>query len=158
MRLTLLLGAAVVAASITIPALADSADRVALTARMTAEEEVATPGPPGAKGTALLDIDEDASQLCYQLSYSGITKPNAGKVHRGAKGAAGPPVLDLDVAKNGDKACTQANRETLHDIVSDPPSHYVNLYTADFPDGAIRGQLTRGPLTTPGRTTIGAAP
>jgi hypothetical protein len=79
----------------------------------------------------------------------GITKPTAGHVHRGAKGVAGPVVVDLDVAKNGNKACIQADRGALHEIVSDPAAHYINLHTPDYPNGAMRGQLTRGPLSTP---------
>ena len=129
---------------------ADSSGQVVLTARMTAEEEVPNPGPPGARGTALITIDEGAQQLCYQVSYRGISKPTAGHIHRGAQRTAGPVVVDLDIAKNGDKGCRPAERGVLHDLAADPAGHYVNLHTTDYPDGAMRGQLHQGPLTAPG--------
>jgi hypothetical protein len=153
-RLSLLLVAALLPVAVTTLSIghADATDstQVVLTARMTAEEEVPHPGPPGANGTALISIDEAEQQLCYQISYAGIPKATAGHIHRGSKGASGPVVIDLDIADNGNKACLHTDRGTLDEIAGDPGAHYIDLHTTDYPDGAMRGQCHRGPLTAPG--------
>ncbi|MGH8903042.1 MAG: CHRD domain-containing protein [Egibacteraceae bacterium] len=120
----------------------DSAAPVTLTAALTAEEEVPTPGPAGAEGTAELRVDRDAGQLCYKLTYQGIGTPTAAHVHTGAAGVAGPVAVNLDYAANGDEACVSVDGSQLADIVGDPGGHYANIHTADYPEGAIRGQLT----------------
>jgi hypothetical protein len=43
----------------------------------------------------------------------------------------------------------------LQAIVDDPAGYYVNLHTAEFPGGAIRGQLAAG--TAPPNTALPAA-
>jgi hypothetical protein len=35
------------------------------------------------------------------------------------------------------------DRALLHEILTSPASFYVNVHTADFPPGAVRGQLDR---------------
>ena len=117
------------------------AQKTALRAAMTAEEEVPSPGPAGARGTALVEIDEAAGQLCYQLAYEGIGEPTAAHIHEGEAGVAGPVVVDLDIAKNGPEACVPVDPTELGHITGDPGGHYVNGHTADYPKGAIRGQL-----------------
>jgi hypothetical protein len=107
---------------------------------MTAEEET-PPGPSGAKGTADFVIDAEAGSVCYTLAYSGINQPTAAHIHQGAKGTAGPPVVDLDVPKNHDKGCVAGDKAKLADINKNPSAYYANVHTADYPKGAIRGQL-----------------
>ena len=107
---------------------------------MTAEEET-PPGPSGAKGTADFVIDADAGTVCYTLAYSGINKPTMAHIHQGAKGTAGPPVVNLEVDKNGDKGCVAGDKAKLAEINKTPSAYYANVHTADYPKGAIRGQL-----------------
>ena|SRR2546421_4229207 len=113
-------------------------------ANMTAQEEVPTPGPAGAKGTATFVIDQDAGTVCYTLVYSGISKPTMAHIHQGAKGVAGPVVVDLNVAQNGDKGCVPADKAKLAAINGGPAGYYANVHTAEYPKGAIRGQLITG--------------
>lgn len=120
------------------------AETTTLTAVMTAEEEVPEPGPAGAKGTAEITIDEAAGQLCYKLAYEGIPEPTAAHIHEGGAGTAGPVVVDLDIVKNGPEACVPADAGELGHIAGDPGGHYVNVHTADYPKGAMRGQLSAG--------------
>ena len=128
------LAAAVVAAAPTSAATKYRAD-------MKAEEEVPKPGPAGAKGTADLMFDQQAGNVCYMLTYMGIGKPTAAHIHQGAKGVAGPVVVNFDVAKNGDKGCVPVDAAKGHDITMNPAGYYVNVHTADYPDGAMRGQV-----------------
>jgi hypothetical protein len=110
-------------------------------ATMTAEEEVPTPGPPGARGTADFVFDHHAGTLCYTLTYAGISKPTAAHIHKGAKGVGGPVEVDLDVPRNGDHGCVPIDAAKADAISADPGSYYANVHTADYPKGAMRGQL-----------------
>jgi hypothetical protein len=134
LTVVLMLAAAVTAA----PA---SATATKYRAAMTAEEEVPGPGPAGAKGTADVVFDDQAGTVCYELTYSGISKPTAAHIHQGAKGVAGPVVVDFDVTKNGDKGCVPVDASKAGDIQAYPGQYYVNVHTVDYPKGAMRGQL-----------------
>ena len=73
----------------------------------------------------------------------------AGHIHRGAPGEAGPVVVDLlGPSPSGlpprARGCVRASSRALaREIGHHPGRFYVNLHNADFPQGAIRGQLTR---------------
>jgi hypothetical protein len=113
-------------------------------ANLTADQEVPQPGPSGARGTARINLDDARGQVCYTLSYEGIPKPSAGHIHRGTAGTSGPVAVNLDPAANGNQACVAGDPSVLQEIQSNPGGFYVNLHTADYPDGAIRGQLAPG--------------
>ena len=113
-------------------------------ATMDAAEEVPNPGPAGAKGTAKLVLDDAANTLCYELTWEGIKEPTAAHVHTGAKGVAGPVAVDFKLKENGPKACVPADPTVLGRVRDNPGGHYVNVHTADYPRGAIRGQLAAG--------------
>src|SRR5260370_21571300 len=70
-------------------------------ADMTGPEETSPPGPADAKGTATITLDDAANQVCYQLSYTGITKPTMAHIHTRAKGVAGQPAAALHLANHG---------------------------------------------------------
>jgi CHRD domain len=131
----LVFGAAVLAVA---PALAATNN---YHANLVAEEEVPTKGPAGAKGTADFVLDSTAGTVCYTLTYTGIAKPTAAHIHQGPKGVAGPIVVDLNIAQNGDKGCVPADKAKMDAINGGPAGYYANIHTADYPKGAMRGQL-----------------
>jgi hypothetical protein len=112
-------------------------------ADLAGSEEIPGPGASGGKGSADITVDDVANTVCYHLTYEGIGKPTMAHIHTGAKGVAGPPAVNLDVAKNGDRGCVPADATVLAAIRDDPGGHYVNIHTAEFPKGAIRGQLNK---------------
>jgi CHRD domain len=112
-------------------------------ADMTGAQETSPPGPADAKGTATITLDDAANTVCYQLTYSGISKPTAAHIHAGAKGVAGPPVVTFDVQKTGDKGCVPSDAATIGKIRDNPDAYYVNIHTAEYPKGAMRGQLAK---------------
>jgi hypothetical protein len=67
----------------------------------------------------------------------------AAHIHKGKPGVAGPVVVPLGAAfrKSG---CTTARAAVTAAIVRTPGAYYVNIHTAKYPAGAIRGQLARG--------------
>ena len=39
--------------------------------------------------------------------------------------------------------CVSADREEIKEIIQHPEEYYVNVHNADFPLGAVRGQLSK---------------
>jgi hypothetical protein len=100
------------------------------------------PAPAAGHGTATVTIDTAKGQLCYELSATGSDTPTMAHVHKGATGVAGPVVVPLDPpAKGSSKGCAIASADALAAIAADPSGYYVNVHTAKYPKGAMRGQL-----------------
>ncbi|MGH8972697.1 MAG: CHRD domain-containing protein [Acidimicrobiia bacterium] len=140
-----------------LPAQAETAS---FTATLSPAEEVPTKGPEGASGTAKVDINTDTNQVCYELSPSGLTEsPTAGHIHQGAKGASGPVFIDFAIATNGLKNCVTSDATKVAAVTGDPAGYYVNIHTASFAAGAMRGQLVAaaGSGTGSGSTSGGSS-
>ena len=99
-------------------------------------------GDADGTGTATITIDDAANQLGTTLQVSGIAPATAAHIHRGAAGTSGPPVVPLDAPSDGESSeCDGIAQELLDEILANPAGFYVNVHNADFPGGAIRGQL-----------------
>lgn len=112
-------------------------------AALTGANEV-PPGDPDGAGTATVRIDGTLNQVCVDLEVSGITAATAAHIHRGAAGENGPPVVNLDVPDGEDQDeddCDHVGDTLADEIQSNPAGFYVNVHTAEHPEGAIRGQL-----------------
>jgi hypothetical protein len=96
-------------------------------------------------GSAEISISDNFGQICYDLNNVRNIGPITGAhIHRGAPGVNGPVVFTLRPANEGGyKGCTDGSEWTQDRIENDPALFYVNVHTADYPDGAIRGQLRR---------------
>lgn len=143
MRKGLLLGIGMlgVGSWLAMPA-AQAADT--LTATMTGAEEVPTAGDPDGKGSATFVLDTEKNTVCYEFTLENIGQPTAAHIHTGAKGVAGPPIIDFKIKTNGNKGCVPADPTAMKSIASNPAGHYANVHTADYGSGAIRGQLAKG--------------
>ena len=53
----------------------------------------------------------------------------------------GTPLPDTATATAAAGAVTVTDPKIAADILANPAGFYVNLHTADFPGGAVRGQL-----------------
>jgi CHRD domain len=112
--------------------------------RMNGEAEVPT-GDTNANGTA--SIRTRAGEVCYDLRWSGVDA-TASHIHKAAAGKAGPIVVNFfaqDTALAGDKksGCAKADSEVVAAINAKPANYYVNVHSAEFPKGEIRGQLAK---------------
>ncbi|MES2896393.1 MAG: CHRD domain-containing protein [Pseudomonadota bacterium] len=111
---------------------------------LTGPAEAPTPGDPDGSGTATLRINPGQQQVCYELSVTGIAAATAAHIHKAAAGAAGPVVVGLTAPTSGSsKACVEVARQLALDILKTPADYYVNVHNAEFPGGAVRGQLSK---------------
>lgn len=107
-------------------------------------------GDPNGRGEAyVFGIDGDATTLCYVLTVDKIEPATAAHIHEGARGENGPVVASLAAPADGNAAdCLTEGEagkfptnEKVADILADPSNYYVNVHNAEYPGGAIRGQL-----------------
>ena len=104
-------------------------------------------GDPDGVGAATLEVTP--TTLCARLNVSGIELPAAAAhVHRAPVGVNGPIVVPLTPpAGDGfaDACAEDPDPAVLADLLADPRGFYVNVHTASFPQGAVRGQLLPAP-------------
>lgn len=115
---------------------------VVLTATLAGANEPAG-GDSDGSGAFRVEIDADTGDFCYTLTGSKIAAPTMAHVHSGAAGTDGPVVVKLDVTGTSGDMCIAMEPDKLKPIIADPASFYVNIHTADFPKGAVRGQLAK---------------
>jgi hypothetical protein len=103
-----------------------------------------SPDTDGA-GHTTLKIDTAKNEVCYDLKTEKIGAPTAAHIHKGAAGASGPPVVPFAKPDAAGKSagCATAAADVVKDLLASPAGYYVNVHTADFPGGAIRGQLSK---------------
>lgn len=113
-------------------------------ANLTGAQEVGG-GDPDGSAQAEITIDDNFNQVCWSVQdIRNIGPVTAAHIHVGVAGVNGPPVFTLTRANEGSwKGCSAGAEWTQDRIAGDPERFYVNLHTADYPNGAIRGQLRR---------------
>lgn len=111
-------------------------------ATLTGSQEVGG-GDPDGYAKAEISVADRLDQICYDVGdVRGIGPITAAHIHKGARGVNGPPVLTLKPAREGGiKGCEKAPDWLQDAVKTNFTGYYVNLHTAEFPDGAIRGQL-----------------
>jgi CHRD domain len=141
----LVFGLAILAA----PAAAASGKVTRLAATLDGANEVPGPGDPDGRGRAFVRLAGD--KACFVLEWSKITAPTAAHIHEGRAGVAGDVVVlffqpavnaaSLPAQLASVAGCVDVDRAVARKIAAQPRDFYVNIHTADFAPGAIRGQL-----------------
>lgn len=113
-------------------------------ATLTGAQEVGGGDTDGA-GKAEISITDEFGQVCWDLNdVRGIGPITGAHIHFGAKGTNGPVVFTLKPANEGGyKGCASGSEWAQNRIENNPEAFYVNVHTAQYPNGAIRGQLQR---------------
>jgi CHRD domain len=115
-----------------------------LSTMLTGAAEVPGPGDTDGTGTADIKVNPGQTEICYSLTVSGIDPATAAHIHRGAATVAGPVVVPLAAPASGaSKGCATVTRELATEIIKDPEAFYVNVHNRAFPQGAVRGQLSK---------------
>lgn len=127
-------------------------------ANLTGGEEAPNMVLTGAFGTAAVTIDVPGPRVTIELTvYNLATGSTAGHIHVGPKGVSGPVALDFTFppGRTGDFALRlslgaadfrprpEIGIATIDDFLQTimAGNGYVNIHTAAFPGGEIRGQL-----------------
>jgi hypothetical protein len=136
-KLVVLLAAA--AAALAVAALASARTSVVMVgAKLDAMQEV-----PHAKsrGTGRFTADLVGNRLTWRLTFSKLTGPAAAAhIHVGAKGKSGAVLVALcGPCRSGRKGTVKLSPMATRDI--EKGLAYVNVHTAKYPEGEIRGQL-----------------
>ena len=151
MRRRTLAVATILALALTLVALiapgAGARDRTELfLAKLQGFKEVPGPGDPDGSGKAYVTLVNN--RACWVINWFGIGAPTAAHIHIGRPAQAGPVVQLLFAGLQGVPApidlaggCVDLDPALADAIVAHPRQYYVNVHTAEFPDGAIRGQL-----------------
>ena len=108
---------------------------------LSGANEVPGPGDPDGAGTAAVTLDTATNEVCWDINVQKIGEPTAGHIHIGGPGKSGSVMMDLNLPANGLKACTTVDGTTMGHMSGGPKTHYLNIHTGEFPDGAVRGQL-----------------
>ena len=123
------------------------APRADLAVTLTGLQEVPGPGDPDGTGTVDVRVEPGQSRLCWNLYVRQTDAATAAHIHRGAAGSAGPPVLTLTTpgADGHSQGCAAVDEMLGRQIAIQAHDFYVNVHTAAYPNGAVRGQLRGGP-------------
>ena len=128
------------AVALMVGACTAGAENLSFKAQLQAASEV-PPNDSPATGSAEVTVDTAAKMLNWKVSTENLTgTPTAAHIHGPApEGTNAPPVIDMS-----------ANPETGSSTVTDQQiadfqagRMYLNIHTAQHPDGEIRGQLTQ---------------
>lgn len=116
---------------------------------LTGEAEVTAAGVPNqgdldGTGTAHLTLNQGQGEICYELHVSGIAPATAAHIHVGASTTTGPVVVPLAAPTSGSSSgCATVDPALIKAIRQNPENYYVNVHNAEFPGGALRGQLSK---------------
>lgn len=137
------------AALMMIAAIPAAAGGRPLTAELNGANEVA-PGDPDGTGTMHLTLNQGQGEICWDLEVADIQSPARAHIHRAVAGVNGPIVVfffdlvipdPIPVAFDG---CVDGfDKGLIKDIRQNPQNYYINVHNAEYPGGAIRGQLSK---------------
>ena len=112
-----------------------------LSTTLTGAEEV-PPADPDGSGFASISVNPGTGTVCYDVTTENIDAVAAAHIHQEVFGVNGDVVVDLMPTGQSWSGCNEdVSRALALDLIRNPSGYYVNVHTAAFPGGAIRGQL-----------------
>jgi hypothetical protein len=123
---------------------------VSLTATLNGGNEV-SPNPSINIGTTVVNVEPGTGVLTWSTTSTVPTAAVTGHhIHQAAAGVNGAVVVNFGGAYSGSVTIATA---LAAQIATQPRNFYVNLHTAPFPGGEIRGQLVADPVIAPTLST-----
>jgi|GEM_PF-6673697 len=125
-----------------------TSEDITLYADLSGDQEV-PPVDTDAKGSGTFLLSGDGKSLKYHIIYENLSSPFTGAhFHKARAGSPGPVVRPIDFDGNSASgAWTQTDDQPLTpSLVADLlgcADLYVNIHSADYPDGELRGQILR---------------
>jgi hypothetical protein len=112
------------------------------TAELLGQNQVGR-GDPDASGVAEISIADELTRVCWDLNeLQGLGPITGVHIHRGRAGVDGPVVMPLSQATEGGwRGCSRETGWVQQAFDEGLDNYYVNVHTAEYPQGAIRGQL-----------------
>jgi hypothetical protein len=100
-----------------------------------------------ATGATVVSVNPGTGLVTWNTTSSiPVASVTGHHIHRAVAGVNGPVVVNFGGVYSGSVTITPL---LAAEIVSNPTGFYVNLHTAAFPGGEIRGQLVQVPPTVP---------
>lgn len=117
---------------------AEPTELVQLGATMTGREQVPPVYGSEATGTATFSLDALGSTLQYEVTHT-VAAPTGAHLHLGIAGEGGEVMLPLAVSPGVLSGTLRLTSEQARHVVEGRV--YVDIHSADHPDGEIRGQV-----------------
>ena len=148
MSKSLKLGIAVLAvgACLAVPIVAIGA--TGISAQLTGANVVnSNGGDPDGSAKVTLRVNRVKQRVCYKIKYRKLEAQVTGAfLHKGSSGQIARPVFALfkgDIASPVHGCVHDVRKRIVRRLKRKPSQHYVDIDTRNFPNGAVRGQLTR---------------
>lgn len=141
-------GCAIMALSafIAVPSAAEhvASGGTVLVATLTGAAERPGPGDPDGSGSLRVTVNPGQKRICFELTVADITAPTAAHIHIAPPTAPGPIVIPFPAPPLGaSSGCVDVTSRNAAQLIAKPADYYFNVHNAEFPGGAIRGQLAK---------------
>jgi hypothetical protein len=110
---------------------------------LSGAEEV-PPADPDGTGFVTITLNVGQARVCWDISVANIAPAFAAHIHAAPAGMNGPIVVPLSPPTTGSSSgCAEdVDAALVQAIIDHPERYYVNVHNAEFPGGAVRGQLS----------------
>ena len=101
-----------------------------------------SPNPSTATGSATASFNKDTKILTVNVTFSGVTATN-GHIHKGAVGVSGGVIFGFTAPITSPINYTSPALDATQEADLFANLYYVNIHSAAYPAGEIRGQLIK---------------
>jgi hypothetical protein len=146
MRKRLIIGILAASVALAIPMFAVGA--TGISAHLTGSQVVnPNGGDPDGSANITMRVNRVKGRVCFVLTYKKLSGHVTGAhVHKGSAEQIARPIITLFEGDHASpvQACVHDLRDRIvKRLKQKPDAHYVDVDTSKYPDGAVRGQLSK---------------